>query len=139
MEIRSEPIAERIEGTTRTGTSGVGGPHVFLRLDGLSTLVAATIVYRTVGGRWSLFALLFLAPDLSMVGYLAGPRIGAIAYNLFHGILLPVTVVIFGVVSSYQLAIHIGLVWLAHIGLDRAIGYGFKYPTAFRDTHFQRV
>ena len=74
-----------------------------------------------------------------MVGYLAGRTIGAAAYNAAHTYLLPVAVAAIGVLTHSDIAIQLGLIWLTHIGVDRAMGYGLKYPTAFKDTHLQRV
>ena len=79
------------------------------------------------------------APDLSMVGYAAGPRVGAVTYDVAHTYAIPVALALVGVFADADLALQIALVWAAHIGVDRAIGYGLKYPTGFRDTHLQRV
>jgi Domain of unknown function (DUF4260) len=66
-----------------------GTPLVLLRLEGAAVLVAATFAYATLGGRWALFAALFLVPDLSMLGYLGGRRLGAACYNAAHSYLGP--------------------------------------------------
>lgn len=102
-------------------------------------LVAALALYFDSGHGWALLLLLLLAPDLSMLGYLAGPRVGAASYNLAHTYAGPVAVAVAGVVGHADLAVQLALIWFAHIGVDRAIGYGLKYPSAFRDTHLQRV
>lgn len=81
----------------------------------------------------------FLAPDLSFLGYLANPRVGAHACNVAHFEALPVALAVAGLLSDSAVAVQIALIWLAHIGLDRALGYGFKHPTAFADTHFERL
>lgn len=83
--------------------------------------------------------LLFLAPDLSFLGYLAGPRAGALTYNAVHTEAVPLAIAAIGVIGGSAVAMQIGLIWLAHIGLDRLLGYGLKYPTAFGDTHLGRV
>ena len=88
---------------------------------------------------WWLLVALALAPDLSMVGYLAGPRIGAAAYDAAHTYVLPVALAAIGLMVDADTAIQLGLIWLTHIGVDRAVGYGLKYPTDFKDTHLQRV
>ena len=114
-------------------------PRVLLRLEGLAVLVAALALYFDGGHGWLLLAVLALAPDLSMVGYLAGPRVGAAAYNLAHAYVGPLALALGGVLGDSDLAVRLALIWFAHIGVDRAIGYGLKYPTAFKDTHLQRV
>ena len=83
--------------------------------------------------------LLFLAPDVAAVGYAAGPRVGAVTYDLAHTEVLPVTLAVVGVVADAETAVQLALIWLAHIGADRLLGYGLKYPSAFRPTHLQRV
>ncbi len=114
-------------------------PALLLRLEGAVLLVAAVLLYREHDASWLLFALLLFAPDLSMLGYLTGPRIGAIAYNIAHTTVLPIGLGVAGILGGSDLAVSLGLVWLAHIGLDRAIGYGLKYPDAFKATHLARV
>ena len=88
---------------------------------------------------WWLLVVLALAPDLSMAGYAAGPIVGAAAYDVAHTYSLPVALAAIGVLVDADLAVQIGLVWTAHIGVDRAIGYGLKYRSGFKDTHLQRV
>ena len=87
---------------------------------------------------WPAFALLFLAPDLAMLAYLAGPRAGAIAYNLVHTYALALALMLAGFLVGVPAAAAGGLIWIAHIGFDRALGYGLKYPTGFGDTHLGR-
>jgi hypothetical protein len=84
-------------------------------------------------------AVLALAPDLSMAAYAAGPRIDAAAYDVVHTYTIPLGIGAIGVVAQSDAAVAVALIWLTHIGVDRAIGYGLKYPTGFKDTHLQRV
>ncbi len=74
-----------------------------------------------------------------MVGFLAGSRIGAVTYDAAHTYSLPIALAAIGTIGDAETAVQLGLIWLAHIGVDRAIGYGLKYPTGFKDTHLQRV
>ncbi|WP_156807283.1 DUF4260 domain-containing protein [Effusibacillus pohliae] len=83
--------------------------------------------------------LLTLVPDIAMVAYLINPRVGAILYNLVHSYILPVGFLAAGWLTHSPLLLQVGLIWTTHIGLDRMLGFGLKYPTAFRDTHLQRV
>ena len=100
---------------------------------------SAVILYFHLGYPWWLFIALVLAPDLSMLGYLAGPATGSAVYDLAHTLVVPVAVATIGMLADADVAIQVGLVWVAHIGVDRALGYGLKYRTGFRDTHLQRV
>jgi hypothetical protein len=127
---------------TNAAPSGAvtGGVRVLLRLEGLGLLTLCVLLYGSSGLSWTAFAIMFFVPDLSFVGYLAGPRVGAVAYNLAHDTLGPLVLVIFGytfVAHAYVLAV--ALIWLAHIGFDRALGYGLKYRTGFSDTHLGRI
>jgi hypothetical protein len=74
-----------------------------------------------------------------MLGYLAGPRVGALSYDLAHTYVGPVALAVIGILGGSDVAVQVALVWLAHIGVDRLLGYGLKYPTGFKDTHLQRV
>ncbi len=114
-------------------------PRLLLRLEGAALFGAALALY--LHGDYSLLlaALVILAPDLSFAGYLAGPRIGSDAYNAVHTTVGPLVLGVAGVLADERLPVALALVWLAHIGLDRLLGYGLKYTTAFKDTHFDRV
>jgi hypothetical protein len=74
-----------------------------------------------------------------MLGYAAGSRAGAAGYDIAHTYLLPVLLGLTGVLTDATLAVELALIWGVHIGVDRALGYGLKYPTAFTDTHLQRI
>jgi hypothetical protein len=114
-----------------------GGVRALLRLEGLAVLLAAVGLYAAGGHGWLLFLLLFLAPDLSFAGYLAGPRLGAAAYNSAHSYLGPLAL---GAGSLLQPELApFALIWGAHVGFDRALGYGLKYASSFHDTHLGRV
>jgi hypothetical protein len=132
---------------TPRGASGYGeamgtmltDPIRLLRLEGLALLVLILVAYGTLGFSWWVFAALVLLPDLSMVGYARGPRVGALVYNLVHTAVLPLGLALVGFISASDGALAIGLVWLAHIAADRAFGYGLKRPTSFHDTHLGRI
>lgn len=114
-------------------------PGVLLRLESAALAAVIIALYARTGGSWLLFALLLLAPDLSMLGYLAGTAWGSAAYNIVHAWIIPLALAVFGYLSTGPLFVHLGLIWLAHIAIDRTVGYGLKYPTGFRDTHLDRV
>lgn len=116
-----------------------GGVRNVLRAEGLALLAGAAALYWRVGGDWKQFAILFLIPDLSFAGYLAGPRVGAAAYNAMHSTLLPLLLAALGLALDAPLAIQVALIWLAHVGFDRALGYGLKYARGFGFTHLGRI
>ena len=114
-------------------------PRRLLHLEGLAVLVASLALYFDAGYGWLLLVVLFLAPDVSTIGYLAGPAVGAVTYDVVHTYVWPIALGVVGVLGDSGSAVQIALIWTAHIGMDRMLGYGLKYPTAFRDTHIQRV
>ncbi len=116
-----------------------GGVRALLRLEGLALLSAMLLLYWVREGSWWLFALLFLAPDLSFLAYLAGPKAGAAVYNAAHSTLAPVALMAGGFALASPLSFSIATIWLAHIGFDRALGYGLKYSAGFSFTHLGRI
>jgi hypothetical protein len=114
-------------------------PRLLLHLEGLALFVAAAIVY--VDGDYNLWLvlILFLAPDLGLLGYLGGPRVGAATYNALHTTTVPLVLGVAALLTDWTLGIEIALIWAAHIGIDRAIGYGLKYEDAPKPTHMQRI
>jgi len=112
-----------------------GAPATLLRLEGLLVLGVAVAVFHALGGGWLMFAVLFLVPDLSMLGYLAGPRVGAACYNAGHSYLGPALLGAAGLYMSAPLIQQIAAIWVAHVGFDRALGYGLKYTEGFGFTH----
>jgi hypothetical protein len=116
-----------------------GLPNLLLRLEGLAVAAAAVVLYFHEDFGWILFVALILAPDLSFAGYAFGPKVGAIAYDAAHTELFAVALGTVGVVTDSSAPTKVALIWLAHIGADRLLGYGLKYPTTFKDTHLSRV
>lgn len=110
-----------------------------LRLEGLALFAAGVVLYAALGGSWWLFLLLLFAPDLFMLGYLRGPRVGAAVYNLGHVTLVPVLVGLASYALGAPIGVQVAIIWLAHIGMDRMLGYGLKEPTGFQDTHLGRM
>ena len=112
-----------------------------LRLEGLALGIVCIWLYHAFHQSWWIFAVLFLTPDLSMLGYLRGPRIGAAVYNFAHSW---VTAVVLFLLAWYfwgdnSLVLSLPFILGAHIGLDRAVGYGLKLATGFHDTHLGRI
>ena len=103
-------------------------------------LVAASLIaYSTTDQAWWLVPLTLLLPDLTMIGYLRGPRLGSRLYNVGHSTPLPAALVAIGWWQERSLVVALGLVWVAHIGLDRLLGYGLKYGDSFEHTHLGRI
>jgi hypothetical protein len=116
-----------------------GWPKLLLRLEGAALLATAIFICFRIGVDWRLFALLFFFSDLSFIAYLAGPRAGAAAYNSVHTTVAPLAYGAVAFLLGSSLVIHIAVIHLAHIGFDRALGFGLKYGTAFADTHLGRL
>ena len=112
-----------------------GTPRLLLRLEGLVVLVASIAAYAAIDGSWTLFALLLLVPDLAMIGYLSGPRVGAITYNAVHTYAAPALVGVLAYAGLLEGGWRYCLIWIAHIAMDRALGFGLKFSSAFADTH----
>jgi len=116
-----------------------GRVRIILRLEGLAVFAAAVACYAYAGFSWIAFVVFFLVPDLSMLFYFAGPRVGAFGYNLVHTYVLALAATVLGFLTGAPVVEAGGIIWIAHIGGDRALGYGLKYPTAFGDTHLGRI
>jgi hypothetical protein len=112
-----------------------GMPKRLLRLEGLVLGILGVWLFARTGFSWWLFAGLILAPDLGMIGYAANPKLGAIVYNASHTMLGPAFLVAVHLVSGPSVLLALGSIWAAHIGFDRAFGYGLKYASRFGDTH----
>lgn len=123
-------------GDAAAGGQVRGGVSVLLRVEGGVEFAAAILVYALLGGGWLMFVVLVLVPDLSMLGYLGGNRVGAVVYNAVHTYLAP------ALLAGLAWALHlppwvtlVALIWAAHIGADRLLGFGLKYPEGFKPTH----
>ena len=112
---------------------------LIMRFEWAVVAAVAVVFYAWSGASWWLFGLLILAPDLSIFGYLGGPHIGAIAYNALHILIVPVLLLLVGYLSGHAVAIAVALIWIAHIAIDRALGYGLKLSTGFQDTHLGHI
>src|SRR5262250_3079234 len=114
-------------------------PKLLLHIEGALIFLATILFYRHLHASWLLFAVLFLAPDLFMTGYLAGPRIGAACYNFAHTYLTPAALIAIAVLAAKPILLSIATIWICHIGFDRMLGFGLKFPAGFKDTHLQHV
>lgn len=129
--------------------SGVTGPAasarpssvvLLQRLEGLALAVITALFYARTGASWWLFAALWLLPDLSMLGYLRSPCIGARVYNAFHNYVTPAILVVFSLLAhASTMLLPVALIWANHIAVDRLLGYGLKYAEGFGWTHLGRL
>lgn len=110
-----------------------------MRAEGLFEGCLGLAAFAATGQSWGLFALLILAPDMSMLGYLINPRVGAALYNAAHSTIGPSVLAIAGFASGSSLALAIASVWIAHIGFDRALAYGLKSTRGFKHTHLGEI
>ena len=122
-----------------TGGVVTGGLRTLLRLEGLTLFAGMTLLYAVWGGSWWVYALVFFVPDVSFAAYLAGPRVGAIIYNAAHSYMAPMALMTTGFATNSPLTLSIAMIWLAHIGFDRTLGYGLKYSAGFGFTHLGRI
>ena len=118
--------------------SVTGQPLVWLRLEGLAVFAASLLFFHWQRGSWFTFLLLFLLPDVSMLGYAVGPVAGARLYNVAHNYVAPVFLACWSLWIGRQDVVPYALVWTAHIGFDRMLGFGLKYPAGFSETHLGR-
>jgi hypothetical protein len=131
-----------IASESRPGSKGVpvsdSFPCRILRLEALVIAVASIAAYREMDGSWGMYFVLWLVPDLFMLGYFISAKAGSIAYNFSHNQVLPAVMCTIGFLQADPLLTQLGLLWVSHVAIDRALGYGLKYETGFRETHLGR-
>jgi hypothetical protein len=135
----AETAKDAVASETVAKGAVIGAPRLLLRLEGAALVVAAASFFWSFGGFWLLFFILFFAPDLSFFAYLISPRVGAVAYNAVHTTLGPLALAALGYALAAPLIETLAMIWLAHVGFDRALGYGLKYSEAFTATHLGRI
>jgi len=113
--------------------------QLLLRLEGLAVALLCAVFYAHTGASWWLFAALWLVPDLSMLGYLAGPIAGSRVYNAIHSYVTPATLAAASLLLKSPALLPYALIWMNHIGVDRALGYGLKYAAGFQWTHLGKL
>jgi Domain of unknown function (DUF4260) len=133
LHIKEESVDSVVVGAV------TAAPRRWLQLEAAVVLIGALIAYSTTHQSWWLVPAGILLPDLVMAGYVAGTRIGAAIYNLAHATPLPAVLIGLGWWHHEPLVAASGLIWLAHIGLDRVMGYGLKYDDDFQHTHLGQI
>lgn len=113
----------------------VDGPRLFLQSEGVVLVVSSLFLFHFTYQNWWWVPALLFVPDIFMVGYIKSTKLGALMYNIGHTYLLPACLALYGMHTHRPLVIGIGLIWLAHIGMDRVLGYGLKYSDDFKHTH----
>ena len=121
-----------------TGTRARGVDWI-LRAEAAAIFVAGVLLYLQLGGEPWWLLLLLLVPDISMLGYLGGARLGALTYNLVHNLVIGLLALLVGWFAAMAPLAIAGAVLVAHVGMDRSLGYGLKLPTDFKDTHLGRI
>lgn len=124
---------------TLESSAVTGQPRMILMLEGFALLAVCIFAYAKLDYSWWLFGALILVPDIGMIGYLRNPKLGARLYNAMHVTALPIALGVCGYLWSVPLGTAVALIWLAHIGMDRMLGYGLKYESNFADTHLGRI
>ncbi|SCY15429.1 protein of unknown function [Lysinibacillus sp. TC-37] len=110
-----------------------------ISLEYVIALIITVFFYGHLDFSWLYFMVFLLLPDITMIGYLLNPKIGAVFYNIGHSFISPALLLVIGFMMSSSILLMIALIWLAHIFLDRALGYGLKYEEAFQKTHLQQI
>jgi hypothetical protein len=128
-------MATQVTEISRTSAAVRGSVLTLLRLEGLAVAAVTAVLYAKTGAGWWLFAALWLTPDLSMLGYLAGPCWGARCYNAVHTYVVPAALAISALLLKTPALLPFTLIWVNHIGVDRLLGYGLKYSDGFGFTH----
>jgi len=116
-----------------------GNLRWLLRAEGLAIFGFALMAYDFLGFPWGFFVLVFFVPDLSLFAYFHSPRVGAITYNMMHSYILPLMLFAYGFFVSSSDADRLATIWIAHIGFDRALGFGLKYSRGFHYTHLGKL
>lgn len=117
----------------------IGNVKWVLRIEAVVVLTLALFFYNVLAFNWTTFFIYFLLPDISFIGYLFGKRVGAISYNCAHSYIGPAIVFMLFLGLGGEIFQIIGLIWIAHIGFDRALGYGLKYEKGFAYTHLGKI
>ncbi len=117
----------------------LSAPRLLLHLEGLVALLAACALYRLLGASWVKFGMLFLVPDISLLGDAFGKGTGATVYNTGHTYVGPFLLALVGYLGGWPSLLPLCLIWAGHIGFDRLLGFGLKYPDDAKTTHLGKT
>jgi hypothetical protein len=117
----------------------ISGPGLVLRIEDAAVFVCSLLAYAQMDLAWLMFAVLFLLPDVFMLGYVVNQRVGAVIYNVGHFYLSPLLLAAAGWFVAKPALYPLAIIWAAHISFDRMIGYGLKYAEGFKSTHLGRI
>lgn len=110
-----------------------------LKLEELFMFGLSIFLFSKLDFAWWLYPVLLFTPDLSMLGYLISPQVGAATYNFIHVKALGISIFVIGVILASQPLQLAGLILFGHSSMDRILGYGLKYPDAFKHTHLGMI
>jgi predicted membrane protein len=114
-------------------------PMVLLKIEGFAIFLLALVMYWQQFFGWTFFWSMVLLPDLALLGYFVNTKVGATAYNMTHSKLFPSVLAVVAVLMGNALFSALALIWFVHIGVDRMLGYGLKYPEGFKVTHLGTI
>lgn len=129
----------QVHGSEDNAKFPLSAPKLLLHFEGVILLVASIVLYASQGFAWSTFLLLLLAPDLAFVAYIANRNLGTFFYNALHTVALPLILAVAAFMIDWTFGIQLALIWLAHVGMDRTVGYGLKYTNSFKNTHLSKI
>ena len=129
-------MSAQIQSNTQTQVSY---QRIMLHIEGLAVFLSSIALYWYIGANGWMFILLLLVPDLVFLIYMMDKALGMKAYNLVHTYIVPIVLTVLSLLTGWQLGIALGLIWTAHIGMDRLVGYGLKYSAEGKDTHLTRL
>ena len=132
-------MATQADTVSQSNLTAAGSVRKLLRLEGLAVAAASTVLYAQIGAHWWLFAVLWLVPDLSMLGYLRNACWGARCYNAAHTYVPAATLALAALAFHARGLLPFALIWINHIGVDRLLGYGLKYSDGFGFTHLGKL
>lgn len=112
---------------------------ITLKLEHLALMVLGIYAFYESGFEWQWFLVLLFIPDLSIIGYTLGNKVGAVIYNTFHNYVTAVLFYLLGMLLDLPYVELAGVMIFTHACMDRALGYGLKYFTSFHDTHLGRI
>jgi|SRR5690606_8480418 len=107
----------------------------FLKLEEATLFLLCIFLFSLLNFDWWWFPVLLLVPDIGMIGYAIDSKIGAFSYNILHNRVVASLVAMYSLTSDNQYWQLVAIILLAHISLDRALGFGLKYKDSFNNTH----